>query len=182
MTSIFRTDINALNKEIGEIKVAGAKLDARIQEAGVAVAIHFAQHKDTGLVNRLYLALPRGARKTAMASWLLAHFAVVANEGKNKVEMPFLFAKDKATNWEAAEADMWYDHKPEPTPDTVFDLQKMVRALILKASKADTIKGGDRTKLLALAAVAGIPAEDVPMFGDPVAAQAPTEEVAPATE
>lgn len=165
MTSILRTDVNALNKEVAAIKVAGAKLDARIQEAGVATAIHFAQHCDTGLVNRLYLALPKGARKTAMASWLLAHFAVVPNEGKNKLEMPFLFAKDKKTNPEAADADMWYDHKPEPTPDMVFDLQKALKQLIAKAAKADTMKNGTREQLVQMAVLAGMSPDDVPMWG-----------------
>ena len=165
MASIFRTDINALNKEIASIATAGAKLDARIQEAGVAVAIHFAQHKDTGLVNRLYLALPKGARKTAMASWLLAHFAVVANEGQNKKEVPFLFAKDKTTKPEAAEADAWYDHKPDNTPDMVFDLQKAMKSLIAKAAKSPTMTNGSREALVAAAVAVGLTPDSVPMFG-----------------
>ena len=165
----FRTDINALNKEIAAIAVAGKKLDMRIQEAGVAVAHHFEKNKDTGLVNRLYLALPMGARKTAMASWIMAHMAVVPNMGPTKKEQPFLYSKDKHTDPAAAEGDMWYEHKPDQTPDMVFDLQKAIKGLLAKAGKASEWKGGDRSTLIAMAAAVGIPETDVPQLVEKIA-------------
>lgn len=156
-------DLSALNKEIAAIKVAGAKLDDRIQNAGVAVLEHFAVNKDTGLVNRLYDALPRGARKTAFVSWLLAHCAVIANaDPKTKEAQPFVYAKDKTTNAEAAAADPWYNHKPDPKPDDVFDLQKAVKALLARAAKAKTIKGGTLESLKALAVAGGLSEADAP--------------------
>lgn len=166
-------DVAALNKEIAAIKVAGAKLDARIQTAAVAVLEHFAQHHDNGLVNRLYHALPAGSRKAAFTSWLLTHCAVSANTDKaTKQEQPFVYDRNKKTDPEAGEADPWYSHKPDKAPDEVFDLQKAVRALLAKASKAATLKGGDAKALHALAAAVGIPDSDVPTKHDKVAEKA----------
>lgn len=156
-------DIAALNKEIASIKKSGAKLDDRIQHAGVAVLEHFAKNRDTGLVNRLYDALPRGARKTAFVSWLLAHCAVVPNaDPKTRGEQPFVYSRDKTTDAEAAAADPWYNHKPEPAPVDVFDLQKAVKALLAKAAKAKAIKGGTLENLKALAVAGGLSEADAP--------------------
>lgn len=155
-------DLGALNKEIASIKLAGAKLDSRIQDAAVAVLEHFKVNHDNGLVNRLYAALPQGARKSAMSSWLLAHCGVVANQDRaTKGDQPFVYDKTKTTDPEAAAADPWYGHKPDKAPDDVFDLQKAVRALLAKAGKANTLKGGDSGTLKALAASVGIPESDV---------------------
>ena len=155
--------VEALKKEIDSLKKAGSSLDARIHRAGVAVLVHFAEHKDTGLINRLYDALPRGARKTAWVSWILTYAAVVANTDKaTKEEKPFVYAKDKATNPEGGDADPWYNHKPEKAPDEVFDLQKAVKAILAKAGKAKSIKNGNADALKALAAAVGIPESDVP--------------------
>lgn len=155
-------DVAALNKEIAAIKVAGAKLDARIQTAAVAVLEHFAQHHDNGLVNRLYHAMPAGSRKAALTSWLLTHCAVSANTAKaTKKEQPFVYDRSKKTDPEAGEADPWYSHKLDKEPAEVFDLQKAVRALLAKAGKAATVKGGDADTLKAIAAAVGIPESDV---------------------
>ena len=157
------SDIASLNKELASIKAAGAKLDSRIQDAAVAVLYHFDKNHDNGLVNRLYMALPAGARKTAMTSWLLTHCAVSANTDKaTKQEQPFVYDRNKKTDPEAGEADPWYSHKPDKAPDEVFDLQKAVRALLAKAGKAESIKGGNADTLKALAVAVGIPESDVP--------------------
>lgn len=162
------SDLASLNKELASIKAAGAKLDKRIQDAAVSVLYHFSVHKDNGLVNRLYRALPAGARKAAMTSWLLTHCAVVANTDKaTKNEQPFVYAKDKATNPEAGAADPWYNHKADKAPDEIFDLQKAVKALLAKAARAPGVKGGDAETLKALAAAVRIPESDVPTLAKP---------------
>lgn len=150
-------DMKVIDAEIKAIATAGKALDKRIQKAAVDVLEHFAEHKDTGLVNRLYLALSKGARKTAMASWLMAYAAVVANtDPKTKAEQPFVYSKDKATDPLAAAVDMWYDHKPDAAPDEVFDLQKAVKALLAKAAKATTLKNGSSDTLNQLAELVGL--------------------------
>lgn len=154
--------ISEINKAIDTIARSGAKLDALIQETGVDVLTHFAEHKDTGVVNRFFLAMPKGARKTAMVSWLLAYCAVSANADKaNKATSPFIYDREKHTNPAAAAEDMWFNHKPDNAPDQVFDLQKAVRALLAKAAKATTTNT-NHEQLAALAAAAGIPESDVP--------------------
>lgn len=158
--------LDLLNKEIASIKVAGAKLDARIQDAAVSVLYHFGENHDIRVVNRLvndlFGALSKGARKAAMTSWLLANCAVVANtDAVTKKEKPFVYDKTKTTSPEQGMATPWYDHKPDQAPDEVFDLQKAVKSLLAKAGKAETLKGGDSKALRALAAAVGIPASDV---------------------
>lgn len=155
-----------INKAIDSIEKRGAKLDADIQTCAVDVLTHFAEHKDTGLVNRLYLALPQGARKTAMASWLLAYAAVIPNADKATAkEQPFRYTKDKTTNPVAAAEDMWYTHKPDKAPADVFDLQVAVKAMLKKAMAAKSVGHGGAEaldKLRDFAVAVGIPASDVP--------------------
>ena len=152
-----------INKAIASIATKGKALDALIQETGVDVVVHFAQHKDTGLVNRLYLALPSGSRKTAMASWLLAYVAVSANTDKDtKATSPFKYDSTKATKPEAAAEDMWFNHKPDKPVDMVFDLQQAVRSILSKASKASSVAHGDVATLKLLAHAVGIAESDVP--------------------
>ena len=156
-------DSATINKEIAAIKVAGSKLDDRIQACAVDVLEHFAEHKDTGMVNRLYLALSKGARTSAMASWLLAYCAVKPNtEISTKKEQPFAYDKDKQTNVEGGRNDMWFNHKPDKAVDEIFDLQKAFRALMAKAAKATNVVHGDREALMAMAKAVGIPESDVP--------------------
>lgn len=155
-----------INKAIDTITKSGAKLDKLIQDTGVAVLTHFAEHKDTGVVNRLYLAMPKGSRSTALASWLLAYGALTPNVAvATKKEQPFSYDKSKDTSPEAAAEDMWYDHKPEKAVDEAFDLQKAIRGILTKASKAKTVTHGGATEWAALkelAVAVGIPASDVP--------------------
>lgn len=158
--------IAEINKAIDGIAKSGAKLDKAIQDTGVAVLEHFAEHKDTGLVNRLYLALPKGARKAALAAWLLKFCAVVPNtDTKTKGEQPFVYAKDKTTDALAAAQSPWYDYKPEKAVDEMFDLQKAVRGLLTKLAKSAKVEHANAEALAALKTLAvstGIPESDVP--------------------
>lgn len=128
----------AINKEIGLIKNAGKKLDERIQVAGVSVIAHCGQHNDVTVVNNLFLAMPAGARKKALAEWLLKFGNVAANTDKaSSKTAPFVYAKDKQANVEGAIAEPWYDFAPEPAVATMFDFQAMLASLLKKAEKAE---------------------------------------------
>lgn len=160
-----------IDQAIATIKVRGAELDGMIQECGVDVIIHFAEHKNNGVVNRLFQALPKGARATAFTSWLLTHCNVVANTDKlTKASQPFVYAKDKVADPVAAAQDMWFNHKPDKAPDQVFDLQVAVRMILAKAAKAPSLLHGDRETLKALAKCVDIAESDVPTL--PVAPKA----------
>ena len=161
--------IALINKEIALIAVAGAKFDDRIQECAVDVATHFAEFKDIGLVNRLYNALSKGVRKAAMTEWLLAYTAVIANvDAGTKKEAPFVCAKDAQGKWiketdvEAGIAHPWFDCKPDPKPDMVFDFQKMVKVALKKYGEAEEVKHCDKAAMEAIAVMAGLSAADVP--------------------
>lgn len=157
---------------IATIKTNGAALDKLIHETAVSVAVHFTDYKDTGLVNRLYLAMPKGARSSALASWLLQYVAVIPNaDPKTKKVRPFVSAKDadgkwtKATNAEGGAKDPWYNHKPEKSVDVEFDMLSMVKAMLTRLERSTKLEhyGPEQeTALKALAASVGMSAADVP--------------------
>lgn len=136
-------DKDKLDALIKSIATRGAKLDADIQAAGVSAIAHHAQHGDVVFINRLYNAMPRGARKSAMTSWMLTHAGVAANTDANKKELPFVHTKDKTSNPEAASKDNWSEHKPDADPDKVFDLQVALKMVLDKAKKAKTLEHGE---------------------------------------
>lgn len=132
-------DKTQIEKNIESIRKTGQKLDKLIQDTGLATIEHVEAHGDVRLVNRLYLALPKGARKAAFTEWLLAHAKVQANAGENKKEAPFVYAKEKTTNIAGAVQKPWFDFKPDPAPDQVFDVMKALTALLNKAGKANEV-------------------------------------------
>lgn len=149
-SNIIITDRKLIEAAIASIASRGKKLDNEIQIAALSVINHVNEHREVSLVNKLYLALSAGARKTAMTSWLLAYGMVAANtDADTKKERPFIFDKAKATNLEGAQVMPWYNHKPDPAPDQVFDVVKAVHALLAKAGKASSVKGADLLHMLA---------------------------------
>lgn len=138
--------VAAINKEIDSIKKAGAKLDARIHVAGVSAIAHVAEHGDIGPINRLYLALPKGARKSAMAAWLMKFAPVVPNDAANAKDAPWAFKRGKDANVAQAIETPWYDFKPEPEVVEMFDLTKGLAAFLKRAMAANSV---DDPKLLA---------------------------------
>lgn len=162
-------DVKAINKSITSIKTSGAKLDALIQSTAVDVLEHFQTHRDTGLVNRLFLALPKGTRGVALGQWLLRFVAVKVNtNAETKKEQPFVFDASKVAAMMAedtltrAKAVLWHDLKPEKALDEVFDVQTAVRSMLRKIEKSTKVEHFDRDALVTLAKAVGIPESDVP--------------------
>lgn len=136
------TDRKALETAIESIANRGKKLDADIQLAGLSCLNHLEQHGDITMVNRLYLALPQGARKAAMSAWLLNFGKLAANgDATTKKEKPFIFDKTKATDLDGAEETPWFTFKPDAAPDQIFDVVKALHALLAKAAKANAVTG-----------------------------------------
>lgn len=128
---------DAMDKAIKSIVGRAAKLDKDIQEVALSALHHNEQHQDVVFVNRLYMALGKGHRKSALTEWFLMFGRVVANEdAKTKADKPFLYAKDKVTDLTGAAAKPWYECKKEPLPDEVFDVQKAFTALLKKVDTA----------------------------------------------
>lgn len=133
-------DIKTIKAAIKSIRERGAKLDNDIQLTALDTLQHAGAHGDVTLVNELYLAMPAGSRRSALAEWLITFGKVKANEGKNKAEQPFKFAPDKTEDFETGRATMWHTMgSPEKNPEEVFDLQKALAALLKKASKAGSV-------------------------------------------
>lgn len=155
--------ISEIDKAIKSITTSGAKLDALIQTTAVHVAEHYAAHKDTGLVNRLFLAMPKGSRRNALADWLLKFVSVAVNtDAKTKKEQPFIHNKEGKTDAVAGALVMWYDLKAEKAVDEVFDVATMVRSMLKRIERASVVEHFDRDVMVALAKSCGIAESDVP--------------------
>jgi hypothetical protein len=162
-------DVKAINKNIAAIASTGKKLDALVQSTAMEVLEHFQTHRDTGLVNRLFLALPKGTRGIALGQWLLRFVAVKVNtNAETKKEQPFVFDSAKVAAMMAedtltrAAAVMWYDLKPEKALDEVFDVQTAFRAMLRHIERSAEVKHFDAEALKAMAKAVGIPESDVP--------------------
>lgn len=152
-----------LNKQISFMQRAGAKLDAFIQSTAEDVLEHYIEHTDIRMVNRFFLAMPKGSRHAAMIEFILCNFAVVPNTDQStKKDAPFINAPDKVNDLEGAKAKPWYQYKPSPAPDMVMDLQAEVRKLLKKAAGKAAVLSTNKDALAQLAAAVGIAPSDVP--------------------
>ncbi|MFN7318442.1 MAG: hypothetical protein ACK5S6_02925 [bacterium] len=134
-------DKDALKKGIESWGKRGNSWVKDGQTLALQALMHLEAHGDIGFVNRLYLAMPKGSKSSAMVSWLLTYGSLQANTDKGtKATSPFKFDKSKVTDVAGAAADPWYDHKPEPEADKVLDLQKLLKAILTKAAKAENIE------------------------------------------
>ena len=133
-------DVTVLGKLMDSIRKRGAALDRDIHIAACSALARLDAHGDTGYANRLFLSLPKGARKAALASWLLAYGALNANVNPDKDTKPFVFTKDKDTDVDGGMADPWFNHAPDKPVEETFDLRKAMQALLAKA-KAKQAKG-----------------------------------------
>lgn len=169
-----------IDKAIKSITTSGAKLDALIQTTAVQVCEHYSQFADNGLVNRLFLAMPKGSRRNALADWILKFVGVEVNVGDNKKEQPFRHCKGKASDPVAGALTMWYDLKKEKAVDEVFDVATAFKAILRRIEKSTTVEHFDRPAAVAFAKAIGIPESDVPTgakakakAADPLAVAAP---------
>ena len=150
-----------LNKAIDSIKRRGEKLDADIQLTGLSILSHIDQHGDVTLLCRLFGAMPKGARRNALAEWAFAFGKVRPNlDSTSSKEVPFLFDKTASTSLEGAIAKPWYEFKPEKAIDEEFDFAGQLERLLAKATKAQAsgkqVKGAE--KLGSIAALLASPA------------------------
>lgn len=145
-TKLF-TGTAVIQKELVSIKAASAKLDMRIQVAGMSILAHINEHHNITLFNELLDSMGKGHRKTAMVEWALANGQISKNmdeDGKLDKDCPYKWDKTKTTNLLAAEDKPWFEFKPENLDDT-FDFQKMLMSLL---SKADKQLSKDPSKLM----------------------------------
>lgn len=149
-----------IQAEIVAIGKMGKTLDLRVQHCAVAALQHMVEHKDHTLLVNLYDVLPKGMRRSAMASWIMQFSQLTANmDGATKAVKPFILDKAKTADVEGAATTMWYDcGKPEQTPDQLLDVNKTVMSLLKKVKEAREagrpVKGLDAETLAALQSLA----------------------------
>jgi hypothetical protein len=145
------SDVKELDKAITAWGQRGTKWATEGHMLAMSALTLTSKHNDVGPINRLYKAMPKGTKSSAMVSWLLAYGAVIANDdAATKADMPFKYTKDKAFKLDDAAKDPWFNHKPEPKADEVFDLAKAVEAVIKRAQGKQLVHGELLTGLQAL--------------------------------
>jgi hypothetical protein len=131
----YITDMKKLDAAIKAFGKKAAALDKEAQFIGLSALNAFQEHGNVFYINRLYLALGKGARHTAMTAWLLAYGGVKANTAEGKDMTPFVKDKDAVIDMESAAQNPWYDFKPSAKPDEVLDFYKLALALAKKKPK-----------------------------------------------
>lgn len=132
-------DKAALDKLIVSIKGRAAKLDSDIQKGALSALHHLDKCGDVGFANRLLLALGKGHRKTALATWFVTFGKLAINLEENKKEMPLVFSKEGANDLEGAALVNWFDIKTEPNLDEIFDIKAALASLLRKAEKQSKV-------------------------------------------
>lgn len=159
--------VKQLMGKIKTLGVANAKVEATIQELGVQ-CLHQLTHNNTDPLNALWGVLRR-TQHQAFMEWALAFGNVSKQKDVEKAKLfPFAYDKTKTLDIEAAEEKPWFmfGDSAEAAKDKAFDFQKAVKSLIKRAAA----NGYDHRQLVAVAAIAGIPAEKVPASVVPVTA------------
>ena len=123
-----------LDKFIVGLAARGKRLDADIHVAACSAAHHFSIHGDTGFINRLYNAMPKGSRHVALTEWFIQFAGVSANEDKGTSRAnPFRKDAQKRVNLDEGVKKPWFMLKPSKTPDQVVDVLALTLKIIAKA-------------------------------------------------
>lgn len=149
-----------IKKDIANWGTRGTKWVKDGQNLALEVLGHVEAHGDVTVANSLYLAIPKGAKASAMAQFLVAFGKLKVNDGDNAKEVPFLFDKSRTTDLAGAKETPWYEFQPEKPLVELFDVQAAAVAFLKRLRKqakdARTVEHG--ALLDALAAVIEPPA------------------------
>lgn len=135
------TGASDIKKAIASIASRGKMLDTGIHVAGVSVLAHATAHGDTTLADALVNAMPKGGRKIALVTWMLAHGQIAKLDpklDKDAVAAGRLFKIDKARTYNEAGAMSvcWTEFAKEPAPLEAFDAQAAMQSLIARLTSA----------------------------------------------
>ena len=124
-------DIKVINRKIGEIRKSGKSLQNKIVEVEIAAMRHFEQHKDSGALSRLVLAVPASMRREALKVHITDHVPVTWDDEKQVFK-----SKKKGTfNIAGAEQVPFYDYTKESVQKVNLDKLLVPLALIEAAQK-----------------------------------------------
>lgn len=138
----------------GRVKEMGEMWQQAVQEVQISVLNHIEQHGDISLFVNLFNALPKGARRNALAEHAVKYGKLDINlseDPKARKAKPFLYNRDKATDLKGATDEPWFEMSPEKPVDQAFDFKAQLLALLKKADKAanDPLKNFQGKELLA---------------------------------
>lgn len=128
--------IKQVNTAINNVKINGKALDASIQEVGLSVLHHIEGNREVSLANKLFNALPAGARRNALAAWFIKFGKVGPNmDKKTSKERPFIFNDANTTNIPEAEQSPWFKQAKEKDVSDAFDPNKFISMMQAKLKK-----------------------------------------------
>lgn len=143
-----------LNAAIAAQGVVSTATDANLHLLACSVFAHLSEHRDTTLVKSLFAALPKSAKRSALADWFTAFFpAVISAQGA--VEK---MAKQNSERWEIFTAELprilnetqgapfWEFKKEQAAKPVDFNT---VMATIAKALKSDQLTSDSERDLIA---------------------------------
>ena len=124
-------DIKVINRKIGEIRKSGKALQGKIVEVEIAAMQHLEQHKDSGALSRLVLAVPASMRREALKVHITDHVPVTWDDEKQ------VFKSKKKGNFNitGAEAVPFYEYTKESAQKINLDKLLVPLALIEAAQK-----------------------------------------------
>lgn len=148
-------DKNGIVAAIKSIEGRGAKLDNDIALTGLSVLAHIDVNKEVSLFQKLFNAMPKGARRNALVAWALAHGKIAVNMDKaTSKDIPFVYDGAKATKLEEATKQPWFEFRKEAAPREAFSLEATIQQLheLLKRQvKAGKVDANDRRVQVLLA-------------------------------
>lgn len=120
---------------------------------------------DTGPMNRLLLAMPKGTKVKSMKEWMLAFAPLSQNEGQDASTKPLLYRKDGEYDLVNAAKNPWFNFSPEVAQDPVFDVLKAIDNIIKRAEGKELVHAELLTKLQELAST-GEDDDGIPVLED----------------
>jgi hypothetical protein len=124
-------DIKEINRKIGEIAKSGKALQNKIVVVEIAAMRHFEEHRDSGALSRLVMAVPASMRREALKLHICDHVPVTWDEEKQL----FKSRKKGTFNIEGAESIPFYEYSKESVSKVNLDKLLVPLALIEAAQK-----------------------------------------------
>jgi hypothetical protein len=153
-----------LDKAIAAWGAKGKKWAAEGHVLAMSALTLMSKANDTGPMNRLLLAMPKGTKVTSMKEWMLAFAPLEQNEGQDSATKPMLYKKDGEYDLVGAAKTPWFNFSPETAQSKVFDVKEAIEAIIKKSKGKELVHGELLTKLQELAIE--VEESEVPATGD----------------
>lgn len=151
-TSRVLLGLAAIDAAIVRIASTGQEFQTLVHETGIQVLLHVEKHRDTGVAERLVVAMPKGARPKALAFWigLYSPIRITMDALGNITKVRLLKKGDKdfrPFDIDKADANpFWVVPEKDPAPFTYERMLASLRAVVKGYDKnKDDLKGAGKT-------------------------------------